>query len=128
MTYTVEILPVAARAIRKLPPEAKRRVQAMIELLEDDPRPPAAKKLTALHEWRVRTSDYRVLYRIEGAVLMVIIVDAGHPASSPGRDSSLVACGDGGADPSTANADSVLNRNGIRDIANTASAPLGAGG
>lgn len=78
MTYAVQILPVAARAIRKLPPEAKRRVQAMIELLEDDPRPPAAKKLTARPEWRVRSGDYRLLYRIEDAVLTVIIVDAGH--------------------------------------------------
>lgn len=78
MTYAVRILPVAARAIRKLSPEAKRRVQAMIELLADNPRPPAAEKLTARPEWRVRSGDYRVLYRIEDAVLTVIIVDAGH--------------------------------------------------
>ncbi len=78
MTYTLRILPVAARAIRKLSPEAKRRVQAMIELLAEDTRPPAAKKLTARPEWRVRSGDYRVLYRIEDAVLMVIMVEAGH--------------------------------------------------
>lgn len=78
VTYAVQILPVAARAIRKLPPEAKRRVQAMIELLEENPRPPAAKKLTVRPEWRVRSGDYRLLYRIEDAVLTVIIVDAGH--------------------------------------------------
>lgn len=78
MTYTVQILPVATRAIRKLDPEAKRRAQAMIELLADHARPPAAKKLTARPEWRVCSGDYRVLYRIEDAVLTVIIVDAGH--------------------------------------------------
>ena len=50
----------------------------MIELLADDARPPAAKKLTARPEWRVRSGGYRVLYRIEDAVLTVIIVDAGH--------------------------------------------------
>lgn len=66
------------RAIRKLPPEAKRRVQAAIELLAQDPRPPAAKKLTARPEWRVRTGDYRVLYRIEDQVLTVVVVGAGH--------------------------------------------------
>ena len=53
-------------------------MQAMIELLADDARPPAAKKLTPRPEWRVRSGDYRVLYRIEDAVLTVIIVDAGH--------------------------------------------------
>ncbi|PZU46658.1 MAG: plasmid stabilization protein [Microbacterium sp.] len=78
MSYSVTILPSAARSIRKLPPEAKRRIQAVIELLADDPRPPAAKKLTARPEWRVRTGDYRVLYRIEDSVLTVVVVHAGH--------------------------------------------------
>lgn len=78
MTYTIQILPVAARAIRKLPPEAKRRIEAVIDLLADDPRPPAAQKLTARPEWRVRTGDYRVLYRVEDRVLTVIVVHAGH--------------------------------------------------
>lgn len=78
MTYGILVLPVAQRAIRKLPPEAKRRVQAVIELLAEEPRPPAAKKLTARPEWRVRTGDYRVLYRIEDDVLTVVVVAAGH--------------------------------------------------
>lgn len=78
MSYTVQLLPVAARAIRKLPPEAKRRVQAAIELLAEEPRPPAAKKLVARPEWRVRTGDYRVLYRIDDQVLTIVIVNAGH--------------------------------------------------
>jgi len=78
VSYTVQLLPVAARAIRKLPPEAKRRVQAAIELLAEEPRPPAAKKLVARPEWRVRTGDYRVLYRIDDQVLTIVIVNAGH--------------------------------------------------
>ncbi len=78
MSYSVQILPAAVRAIRKLPPEGKRRVQAVIEILGGDPRPPAAKKLTGRVEWRVRSGDYRVLYRIEDDVLTVVVVDAGH--------------------------------------------------
>lgn len=78
MTYEIQILPAAVRELRKLPPEAKRRVQAVIELLADDPRPPASKKLTGRAEWRVRTGDYRVLYRVEDAVLTVVVVRAGH--------------------------------------------------
>lgn len=78
MTYTIQILPVAARALRKLPPQAKRRIEAVIELLAEDPRPPASKKLTARPEWRVRSGDYRVLYRIEDRVLTVVVVYAGH--------------------------------------------------
>lgn len=78
MSYQVQLLPSAVRAIRKLPPEAKRRIQAVLELLAEDPRPPAAKRLVARPEWRVRTGDYRVLYRIEDEVLTVVVVDAGH--------------------------------------------------
>lgn len=64
--------------LRKLPPEARRRVQAVIELLADVPRPPAARKLSARREWRVRAGDYRVIYRIEDAVLVIVVVAAGH--------------------------------------------------
>jgi len=78
VTYTVQILPVATRAIRKLPPAGKRRVQAIIELLAQDARPPSAKRLSGRPEWRVRSGDYRVLYRIEDSLLTVIVVDAGH--------------------------------------------------
>ncbi|WP_300591883.1 type II toxin-antitoxin system RelE/ParE family toxin [Microbacterium sp.] len=78
MTYRIEVLPAAVREIRKLPPEAKRRVQAVIELLSENPRPPAATKLTARPEWRVRTGDYRVLYRIEDDLLTIVVVRAGH--------------------------------------------------
>ena len=78
MTYQITVLPVAAREIRKLPADAKRRVQAVIELLADDPRPPAARKLVARAEWRVRTGNYSVLYRIDDEVLIVVVAGAGH--------------------------------------------------
>ena len=76
--YEVELLPAAVRSLRKLPPEAKRRIQAVIDLLADDPRPPAATRLVGRVEWRVRTGDYRVLYRIDDGVLVVVVVDLGH--------------------------------------------------
>lgn len=78
MSYRIQILPAAVRAIKKLPPEARVRVAAAIDLLATNPRPPAAKKLSARVEWRVRTGDYRVLYRIDDDVLIVVIVHAGH--------------------------------------------------
>ncbi len=78
MTFSVVVLPSAVRAIRKLPPDGRRRVQAVIELLAEDPRPPAARRLTARPEWRVRSGDYRVLYRVDDEVLTVVVVHAGH--------------------------------------------------
>lgn len=79
MTYRVEFAPHAARQVRKLDPRARRRVQAVIELLADQPRPPGATMLTGAHGlWRVRTGDYRVIYEINDGVLVVLVVAVGH--------------------------------------------------
>lgn len=79
MTYRVEVAPAAVRQLRKLTPDARRRVQAAIELLADQPRPNAAKKLVGGDgEWRVRTGDYRITYEIRDDVLLVLVVAVGH--------------------------------------------------
>ncbi len=78
MSYRVDVLPAALREIRKLPNDVKRRIQAVIELLAEDPRPPAAVKLVARPEWRVRTGDYRIIYRIDDYALTIVVVRAGH--------------------------------------------------
>jgi len=42
MTYSVKIAPAAERQLRKFDPQVRRRVQAAIDLLARDPRPPKA--------------------------------------------------------------------------------------
>ncbi len=79
MTYQVEVAPAAIRQLRKLDPAARRRVQAAIELLADEPRPSGAKKLVGGEgEWRVRTGDYRIVYKINDNILLVLVVALGH--------------------------------------------------
>lgn len=79
MTYRVEVAPAALRQLRKLDPPARRRVQAAIELLSDEPRPGGAKKLAGGDgEWRVRTGDYRIVYEIRDSVLLILVVAVGH--------------------------------------------------
>lgn len=79
MSYAVQVAPAAVRQLRKLPPEARRRVQAAIELLAQTPRPPGAKKLSGSSgDWRVRTGDYRIIYEIQDARLIVLVVALGH--------------------------------------------------
>lgn len=79
MTYRVEVAPAAVRQLRKLNPDARRPVQAAVELLADQPRPNAAKKLVGGDgEWRVRTGDYRIIYEIRNDVLLVLVVAVGH--------------------------------------------------
>ncbi len=79
MTYRIEVAPGAARQLRKLDPAARRRVQAAVELLADQPRPSGAKKLVGGDgEWRVRTGDFRIVYEIHDEVLLVLVVAVGH--------------------------------------------------
>jgi mRNA interferase RelE/StbE len=79
MSYRVEVAPAAVRQLRKLDPTARRRVQAAIELLAEEPRPSGAKKLAGGEgEWRVRTGDYRIVYEISDNVLLVLVVAVGN--------------------------------------------------
>ena len=79
MAYEIEVAPAAARQLRKLDPPSRRRVQAAIELLATEPRPPGATKLVGgAGEWRVRTGDLRVVYEIHDRVLVVLVVAVGH--------------------------------------------------
>lgn len=79
MTYRIEVTPAAARQLRKLEPSARRRVQAAVELLAQEPRPFGARKLVGgASEWRVRTGDYRIVYEINDKVLLVLVLAVGH--------------------------------------------------
>ena len=79
MTHRVHVAPAAVRRLCKLDPVARRRVQAAIELLAEQPRPSGAKKLVGGDgERRVRTGQYRIVYEIHDTVLLVLVVAAGH--------------------------------------------------
>jgi mRNA interferase RelE/StbE len=79
MTHRVEVAPAALRQLRRLDPPARRRVQAAIQLLAEEPRPSAATTLVGGEgEWRVRTGDYRIVYEVHDDVLVVLVVAVGH--------------------------------------------------
>jgi mRNA interferase RelE/StbE len=76
--YRIELRPAAVRALRKLDPPLRRRVQGAIALLARDPHPPAARALKGRPGLRVRVGDYRVIYTIHDEVLLVVVVTLGH--------------------------------------------------
>ncbi|NNN09318.1 MAG: type II toxin-antitoxin system RelE/ParE family toxin, partial [Acidimicrobiaceae bacterium] len=50
-----------------------------LELLAENPRPPAATQLVGgAGEWRVRTGDYRVIYEIDDGRLLILVLRMGH--------------------------------------------------
>lgn len=79
MTWRVLLAPSAARSLRKLDPPSRRRIQAALDLLADDPRPPAAIQLVGgSGKWRVRTGDFRVIYLIQDAEILILVLALGH--------------------------------------------------
>ena len=76
--YRIELRPAAVRALRKLDPQVRRRVQGAIALLGDDPRPPAARALQGRPGLRVRVGDHRIIYTVTDEVLLVVVMTLGH--------------------------------------------------
>ena len=79
MTYEVRLAPAAVRQLRTLDPPGRRWVQAAIDLLAEEPRPPGARQLVGgAGEWRVRTGDFRIIYDIRDGELLVLVIKVGH--------------------------------------------------
>jgi mRNA interferase RelE/StbE len=76
--YRAQLRPAAVRALRKLDPAARTRIQAAIALLAEQPRPPGARPLKGRDGMRVRVGDHRILYVIEDDILTVVVVTVGH--------------------------------------------------
>ena len=78
MTYRVTILRRAQKELGALAGEAYNRVRDAIGALAEDPRPSGCLKLRGRDGWRIRISDYRVVYEIDDNGQMVTVLHIGH--------------------------------------------------
>jgi mRNA interferase RelE/StbE len=76
--YRIEVRPAAARALRKVDPQVRPRIQGAIALLAQEPRPPSARALRGRPGYRLRVGDYRIIYTVVDEVLLVVVVALGH--------------------------------------------------
>ena len=77
--YHVEIARDALRALAKLDKPVRRRVQAAIDALGAQPRPPGVIALQGLRgAYRIGVGDYRVIYTVDDGWLVVLVIDLGH--------------------------------------------------
>lgn len=76
--YQIEFKPTAQKSLEKLPKKIQKRIQGVITVLESNPLPPKAEKLKGRDAYRIRVSDYRIIYSIENNVLLVVVVSIGH--------------------------------------------------
>ena len=74
----IEVRPAAApRALHKLDPDVRPRIQGAIALLAQDPRPPKARALRGRRGYRVRVGDHRIIYTVADDVLLIVVVALG---------------------------------------------------
>lgn len=80
MPYTVEVHRRAERFLRATANrELYRRLSTAIDSLAQAPRPPGCVKISGSNDlFRVRVGDYRIIYKIQDKVLLVLIVNIGH--------------------------------------------------
>ena len=77
--YRVEFTRAADRQFRALPTPIQRRIASRINTLTTDPHPRGSVKLEGADSiYRLRVGDYRVLYDVQGRLLLVLVVGVGH--------------------------------------------------
>lgn len=80
MTFRVLLSETAVRQLRKLPPDARKRIANGLRVLEEDPfraRPKADIRIlegTEPRKYRIRIGDYRAVYSVAGEEVRVIEV------------------------------------------------------
>ena len=79
MKYRIEVAPQALKEMRKIPDTDLDRIIRTIDNLSVEPRPPGVKKLIGADDlYRIRCGNYRVIYRIEDHILLVLVVRVAH--------------------------------------------------
>ncbi len=76
--YTITIKPRALKALKKIPRSFVVKIDAAIQSLASNPRPPGCKKLEAYNTvYRIRVADYRIVYSVEDKLLVVDVINIG---------------------------------------------------
>ncbi len=71
--YTEELY----RSLKPIPKKDVARILRKTKALTHEPRPIGSQKLSGQERYRLRQGDYRILYSIEGARLIVVVVKLG---------------------------------------------------
>jgi mRNA interferase RelE/StbE len=77
-SYKLLIKPSAVKELETIPARDRRRLATRIRSLASTPRPPGSEKLTGVELYRIRQGNYRVLYEIQDATRVVLVIKIGH--------------------------------------------------
>ncbi len=77
--YAITYKQSASEELLQLPANVAYKVLAAINNLSENPRPYNCIKLKgSINEYRIRIANYRVLYTIKDAVLLIIVIKIAH--------------------------------------------------
>lgn len=77
--YRIKFKASAAKEFRKLPAELKQRLRKAINKLSQEPRPAGVTKLKGDDRlYRIRIGNYRVVYKIDDEIKVVLITRIRH--------------------------------------------------
>lgn len=77
--YRIEFLKKAEKELSKLPFNIQKQIANRVESLKYNPFPSNVKQLKNSNGiLRIRVNDYRILYRLEDEVLVVLIIKISH--------------------------------------------------
>lgn len=77
--FAIEYDPTAIKELTKLDKQVVRRVVKAIDALGADPRPSGTRPLVGYPNlWRIRVGDYRVVYTIKDAELVILALRVAH--------------------------------------------------
>ncbi len=78
MPHRVEVSPAAGRELRHLPTQVRARLQPIILALAEEPRPHGVRKIEGEdRSYRIRVGAYRVVYEVDDAEQLVVILHVG---------------------------------------------------
>ena len=79
MPFAAECDPKALKELAKLDKPITRRILKAVDALSLDPRPSGARALVGYPDlWRIRIGDYRLIYTIKDAALVVLVLRVAH--------------------------------------------------
>ena len=76
--YRITVKQSVLKDLRKIPKKDVKRILSAIQALAENPRPPHSKKLSGQERYRLRQGNYRILYSIEDANLVICVVKVGN--------------------------------------------------
>lgn len=78
MAYQITIRRRAIKILENINEPYYSKIKKAVYNLSTNPRPPGCKKLKGRNGYRIRVSDYRIIYEIFDEALIIDVINLGH--------------------------------------------------